>query len=671
MIEGKSFGNAAAAHLVYARGLPFRAGMDALEFRWRDGSWTRTAVEWTETLRTVLHRAGSTEDFDRVRDFVAALHPGLFESSRPHVLTASVARLLPWMLKQEQWAADVEELVDTTLAGSLPGHAGMLATTLDWAGRACDGVEVWPQPLLLLAEWLLRNGAAELRRRERAFLIRDIVVQGDRAGCEWVGLALQYGLREDAFVHFWTLEADEALWAVVERNLDSSSEYLALEPARLAGDRMHPAPRPLTGASYPRCRDAILAGLMRGDLPTATMERVWTFLFQSDVPLPPDALVTSGSALACTKNAFHGALRAPDPSRHWIDFVTSEILRVFSTPRLTSHEIGRTLMAFGGHTALAPGMLAGVQRYVRAQDLRAEPALHRLLGDDEDASVATRVSAALHLLADRPPTSIPAAPTEELERLRLDLARIVGHPWGRSPHEESFACLLGDARRVEFAELPGEDKVRIEGGSWSLDATSMADLARVAKRRGYDRGLRLAVLFAIHETIHLDQGIGDKDSVDRLRSTGAEHTLLHIDLSADHMAALLACQVFPQWDLADLKGLLGEGGFPASRWHTMAARSRKALRRISVRLDSFLRLARPDLAARLGDGYAWADFGPAGGSFLIMASGPPVALVALSPLSVADARILSGAADSGAMGAEGLAELDRCLERLVDCCTSP
>ncbi len=666
MIDAQRFGPAAAAHLAYARGLPFTAGMDAVEARRRDGSWERVPDEWVETLNTVLHRARDKKDRDRVRTFALDLLPELSQTSRPNVLTASISRLLPWLLDQKELASEVDRFVTATLAGALPGHAGLLATALDGAARTGDSAAPWPPPLVALAEWLLQNGAAELRRGEHAFLVRRIVLQGDRGACEWVGLALQYGLREGTFTNFWTTEADERLWDVVERQLTTENEYLAIEPVRLAGDRMHPVPLPMKGAAHPRCRDAILRSLMRGDLPPATMERLWSHLFTSSVPLLPDAIVTSGDALACSRSAFHAVRKNPGCNGPWIEFATSEILRVFGEPRLSSYEIGRTLIASAGCAALATGILRGVHRYVLNSPSAEEPLLHALLAPQDDVSEVTRVSAALRVLEERPPPRAPEDVSEYLRRLRTDLARVVGYPWARPIYGVPFDELLGGARTVEFCELADEDKVLIEGGAWRLDLESLAGIARGAGHRGYEQVLKLATLFAIHETIHLAQGIGAKVAVDRLRSTGAEPTLLQIDLSADHAAALLACQVFPQWAVAELKGLLGEGGFPASRWHTMAARSRKALRRIGLRLDSLIRRTHPALAAKLNDGYAWADFGPAGGSFLVMSSGPPVALLATTRLSQEDAILLGGAADRAAMGREALTTLDACLARLVD-----
>jgi hypothetical protein len=70
-------------------------------------------------------------------------------------------------------------------------------------------------------------------------------------------------------------------------------------------------------------------------------------------------------------------------------------------------------------------------------------------------------------------------------------------------------------------------------------------------------------------------------------------------------------------------------------------------------------------------GYAWADFGPAGGSFLMRSSGPPVTLLATAALPEGDPKLRGGAADRAAMGAEGLAARDRCLGKLVASCDTP
>lgn len=90
--------------------------------------------------------------------------------------------------------------------------------------------------------------------------------------------------------------------------------------------------------------------------------------------------------------------------------------------------------------------------------------------------------------------------------------------------------------------------------------------------------MALCVLYFLHELIHLQQGIGELETVQIVRSTGAEMTLMHLDLSADHAACLLTNTAFPRWDLLWLKNLTGRSlsAFPASTFHTQAARHRKA-----------------------------------------------------------------------------------------------
>lgn len=65
------------------------------------------------------------------------------------------------------------------------------------------------------------------------------------------------------------------------------------------------------------------------------------------------------------------------------------------------------------------------------------------------------------------------------------------------------------------------------------------------------------------------------------------------------------------------------------------------------------------LEGKLGDGYAFADFGPAGGHLLILVSGPPQSVWKAADLSPSEAELLASSADEGLDGR--LAEIDRVL----------
>lgn len=175
--------------------------------------------------------------------------------------------------------------------------------------------------------------------------------------------------------------------------------------------------------------------------------------------------------------------------------------------------------------------------------------------------------------------------------------------------------------------------------------------------------MALCVLYFLHELIHLQQGIGELETVQIVRSTGAEMTLMHLDLSADHAACLLTNTAFPRWDLLWLKNLTGRSlsAFPASTFHTQAARHRKAARLVSIRLDYLGRAMDVVTPADLGGGYLFADFGPAGGHLLVLRSASPLSLVKAAPLVPTEANLLWNAADP----AVKLDEVDEVLRRAL------
>lgn len=174
----------------------------------------------------------------------------------------------------------------------------------------------------------------------------------------------------------------------------------------------------------------------------------------------------------------------------------------------------------------------------------------------------------------------------------------------------------------------------------------------------------IGVLYVVHEAVHLQQGIGDEDTVGHLRQTGAESTLMQLDLAADHLGAHVVATRL-DLPLAPLKDLQGRSlaAYPATAQHTVAARARKANRIVGLRFDH--------LARRLGvipdraDEHIFADHGPAGGRIAILATGPPVRLLGTPSLSRDDAQALSAAADPGQPLTKLDAIVEQCLRALL------
>ena len=201
-----------------------------------------------------------------------------------------------------------------------------------------------------------------------------------------------------------------------------------------------------------------------------------------------------------------------------------------------------------------------------------------------------------------------------------------------------LAQLLGQARKVELAVLPHEDKVQLCGDQVLLDSRYVSDVYDPTnERRRAD-----CALYFLHELTHLAQGIGQKAMVRRLRGTGGEQTLLHCDLHADHVAAGLLHKLQPQWSVTFLKDCQGQSlsAFPATVRHTKAAQQRKRMRVIAVRADYWARLLGLLPAGHIEDGYLYVEYTQPKGALLLVRSGPPLAVLGEVRLGAADVAAL-------------------------------
>jgi hypothetical protein len=186
----------------------------------------------------------------------------------------------------------------------------------------------------------------------------------------------------------------------------------------------------------------------------------------------------------------------------------------------------------------------------------------------------------------------------------------------------------------------------------------------VFRRRGAsDDAETLCMLYFVHELLHIPQGIGEFATVQRLRAVGAELTLMHLDLTADHAALLLTHRAVPRWSVTSLERLVSSSleSFPASGFHTQAARHRKAVRLVSTRADLLARERHPGALDRMG--YLFVDYAPAGGGLFLLAYGPPQRVLAEVVITAKESQQLNEAADPRRR--EGLAEIDLILERLL------
>jgi hypothetical protein len=276
------------------------------------------------------------------------------------------------------------------------------------------------------------------------------------------------------------------------------------------------------------------------------------------------------------------------------------------------------------------------------------------------------IGTAPSVLRALPPPSLARGPSirnERIEEMVALMERFLRFPWQEPIAGVRIQQLLGSAQRVELEAFDNDDKVRVTSESIQVAAESMKKLALLDD---VDRRLALCALYFVHELVHVGQGIGDKSVVARVRATGSEPTLLQLDLAADHAAACVVPHVLPRWTTAALKDLQVRSlmGYPATWMHTLASRERKALRVVSLRLDALLRVRTRD-AARIGDGYVFVAHGPAGGSLVALASGPPPVVLHACDLVPADATVLASIGDEGQGDDAGIARLDSVLKRML------
>jgi len=197
-------------------------------------------------------------------------------------------------------------------------------------------------------------------------------------------------------------------------------------------------------------------------------------------------------------------------------------------------------------------------------------------------------------------------------------------------------------RQFEIVALSHEDKVQIVGDKVMLDSDYVS--------RTYDmhdeRRRADALMYVLHELIHLDQGIGAKSTVRRLRRAGGEHSLLHADLSADHVAAALLHHLAPRWSTAFLTDVQGSSlaSFPSTGRHTKAALHRKRLRLLALRTDYWVqRLGL--LPERSTHGYVYVEHTKAKdsqkfGDLSVLLSGPPVSVIGTTRLNPTESAAL-------------------------------
>lgn len=650
MLDDDFFRDRVNVHLEYARTRPGPEALRILELRLGDGSFEKHPVQWLTALSSVAD-VESSSDVERLRSGAVRR---LCAGGVGPAAHATMKTLIAWDGADPE---DVRLLVAWFTEKAGPGDAAPGADVLQHAilrSSQNDDLRVLTRPL---AGWLLDNGAAELRARRRGPLLvgmsLDLFALGDRPATERVLRFLVAGEAPIGMPAIAIAGNDHAPLLDLLNDLVTTDSSLVLRFVdRLeTGLDEHIVRRGLLERL--QFREAIVRGLFSGQLRGAFAAACWGDVFRCADP-PSDATFVNRRDCLLAAQAFagaallprdpHGALRNQEGPRPfgWAKLLTGEILRVTD------------LLSDGHADQEAAGVLA--QLLVESSSPIMDGAHRAMLTAARSASGRLGADIA-RLLDDGGPWACRAAleliraasvPRSQISTVTapLDvLTRFVEFPWLEPVGGLDVARVLAGVRGVRPARLVDEDKLRIDGEELLIDEPELTNALSSASSD--DERRALAAIYFAHELVHLEQAIGDKSRVVALRARGMETTVMHLDLAADHLAALLVERVFPRWPLIYLKDLQGRGlaAFPANPTNTTAARARKAVRLVSLRVDWLLRSRSAE--TELGDGYVFADYGPAEGMIFALASGPPLKVLTSGQMSARQAAVLDSAADAG------------------------
>ena len=597
--------------------------------------WLVEPTAWTEAVTVLRGHEKERELCNRLLvDAVSVCVKERFTSGRADAALGLVRALVGGAERQVELA---ERVASWFLAGATAGDAGVawsLLFTLLFAPTI-------PAPSTLigpLGRWVVERGSAVLRTRDAALQLRVLTERAWTFDRDLAIDLLSYGLREGTFQTWWPFgmpDRRQGFWPIIEAAISrGEAEEHALDVLRLGPPELFDPILRKEGAC-PRCRDAVVRGLLADAIPLDKAEVCWRALL-ADATMPPADIAFS------SKTALDAALRASigtslDP--RWARLLARDAVRVLGT-EAGRDPVGVTLLAMAHRHS---GVLGGLREALPDAPSALAPAL-TIAGTDDllpDRERARAVATVEFMRRLRP--ELPAASHFDLIDVGVNLTRLLnGRPWP----SVSGTNLWRHVERYERVAVRAEvrdDKVWSEERTLVLNVNEIAP--RVLRMSSAERRERTILLYFIHELMHVQQGMGSKSVVEKVRAAGAEHTLLNLDLAADHVAVVLASKLDPRFEIPGSLELLGGPGFPASPRHTAAARARKALRSVSLSFEALLRGgARSDLKVDEGE-YLFADHGPVGGTLVLYAIGHVVRVCAFTTLQRDEAVMLCGVAD--------------------------
>lgn len=700
MIPFERFGDDVESYLFYARGQTGDKAVEAFRLVLKHcgpsfGIWCRN---WFN-LATQLSHEGAWREVEWLNEFADALmlrEPAtdVAREMMPDMFwrltkllpesTDSLKRLVEWFV-----AADAGEAITA---------AKCLDTAWSFTGASAEDMH-FPRVFMPLIEWLLQNGSAELRNPKWGQLTARIVEAADRyAAPEVVRNAVRFAVLHNGAAQAHTWYRPEGLWPAMERVLDLGESpgivgdfLLALTPAfDTWGAANYFAPLAEGGHRLPKCRDALATLLVSPGLPNRVREeglRRLLRLHPTDVPnlefanadqlkyaaaqamaVSNDQPVGHDSAVPSQRAIFksYEAGNWPHLSEWGEALANAWLARKRAGEADVDPAAGRSLLY---DMALSRNLWRGVRRALAAAadagGLGAQLAAEVLASADTENGFVTVAGARLLF----PPQSRQRIGTSEVQlgAVQQLLLNLVHHEWpdglvgGVEPKK-----LFHGVEHLEVVprlESDAQFKVCRDGNTLLVDG---AYFREHIGRHGWTRRTQaLAMLYFLHEYVHSEQGIGDIRTVRSLRSTGAENTLLQLDLAADHAAVFLAATAWGEMSALELRDVQSGSvtGFPSGPYHGAASRARKAARAVSCRADYLARVTGLVSRDTERDGYIFVEFGPLGGPVLMFTSGPPIRLVTVGHVSGVDAGILAACLDGPTTAEHALAQLDSTLRR--------
>lgn len=638
MLPRSLFGTNHEAYIEYVCTRSVPEAVAELERMARDDGFVEIAVDWLRAAMWFVQRGGwdanvvgtlmldmlEQHPVEEFRELVENLSAFVRRDCSPEVRR----RLLGWLERAEPGD------------GLVVGRAmlGFLAET-----RTREALAAYAA----LATRMLDTNGGVLRHRSfgpLAFWILDVVRYHAPS---YIGTALRYLAASEGV---WTVlyvdsaESSDIFWPAVERYLEDGGDEALIgdvigAPAVAGSVSRQWLFTPVSEPAFPRAQRALLRALCEGRVSSNRLD------FEKAISVSPPPVHLDPQCWAPLAEALRTASfddQYPDGCLNaWAEYCTYEWFRVHGMQR------SMELIQLAGHTRLQAGIRRALERRLATTPSNVQSLARRILDEQVDAVVRPALSA----LA----TPDAAFELDEgvVERVRLELERFVNLPWLHRVGGLDVGRLLAGCHIVSFDCLPHSDKVCLEPPRLLFDRDSLIGLLELLPTRDTLLG---ALVYALHELVHIPQGLQAMRTVSKLREAGAETTLLHLDLAADHVTALLLQDLYPARTLTDLKRFEGEllEVFPIGRFHTPGSAERKMRRLVSLRADYILRRERL-LEDELG--YVFVDFGTGGGPIAFMSSGPPHRVVHVGELSRSSAEQLRTSARNLA-----LADVDSIIE---------